>query len=292
MNCPVCDGQTFKQWGVVGAYEIIACCTCGLGMTNPFPTQEELESTNSQIYQVQQRIKTYLYFKNYYERRYLKYIDNIKMTKKNGTLLDVGCNIGLFLKVARDEGFQVTGIELNQGCADYGRRCFGLDIHSDYLEKNCFSAGSFDVVTLFDVLEHVPDLHGFLREIKRVLKPGGLLVVQSPNLESLMAELTGSRWSWLTPPDHLYHFTSGSLAKLLYDSGFTVKDSRTWEPAREFSVNILSANKSKSIIVKLLFGLNRVTHLVTFFVLIVQRLWWHKLRGGLLEVYAAKSDGV
>lgn len=290
MNCPVCDGQNFTLWGEVGAYSILTC-ECGLGVTYPFPTLEELSTSNSEIYQVEQRIRIYLSQSTVFESRYRQYVNNIKSYRQGGRLLDVGCNIGLFLKVAREEGFEVTGVELNQGCAEYGKNHFGLNIHSEYLEIVNFPAENFDVVTLFDVLEHVPDLHGFLREVGRVLKPGGLIVVQSPNLDSLMAEITGSQWNWLTPPDHLFHFTPDSLKKLLYVSGFVVRRCRTWEPASEFAMNILCSNKSKSRFAKVLLGLNRVTRLVTLLVFIAQKIWWRKMRGGLVEVYAIKSDG-
>lgn len=292
MICPLCENSEFSNWGEVGTYAIVTCSQCGLGMTSPFPSSEELLRNNTDTYQVEQRIQIYRSRQPLFERRYRQYIERIKCYQDGGHLLDVGSNIGLFLKVARDEGFAVTGVELNRDCAAYGKEHFGLEIHSETLELINFPAESFEVVTLFDVLEHVPDLHLFLQEVRRVLKPGGLLVVQSPNLGSLMATVTRSQWGWLTPPDHLYHFTPSTLERLLRDTGFTVAQSRTWEPAREFTQNILGAHKSRSLAVKLLFGLNKITGLVVLLVSMVQRYWWRNMRGGLLETYAIKSDGV
>jgi len=291
MNCPLCKKADYDEWGKVGKYSILICKKCGLGITAPFPTEKELAEANQEIYQVEQRIKTYLSRRSYFEKRYRDNITNIKRFKHEGKLLDVGCNIGLFLNVAREEGFSVIGVELNKGCAQYGRNNFKLDIRSDSLENIAFADQSIDVVTLFDVLEHVRDIHDFLSEVKRILKKDGVLVIQSPNIQSLMARLTKSNWNWLTPPDHLYHFTPATLGLLLKEHGFDIRLLNTWEPAEEFSNNLLSNfNNMNSFLGKVLFLMNRVTKFLTITVLLTQRLWWRKRMGGLIELYAVKVE--
>jgi SAM-dependent methyltransferase len=291
MNCPLCKKADYDEWGRVGNYSILICKECGLGITDPFPTEKELADANQEIYQVEQRIKTYLSRRSYFEKRYRDNISNIKRFKHTGKLLDVGCNIGLFLNVAREEGFSVIGVELNKGCAQYGINNFKLDIRSDYLEKMAFADHSIDVVTLFDVLEHVRDIHAFLSAVKRILKKDGLLVIQSPNIQSLMAGLTGSNWNWLTPPDHLYHFTPATLGLLLKEHGFDIKLLKTWEPAEEFSNNLISTFiKMNSLLGKVLFLMNRATKFLTITMLLTQKLWWRKQRGGLMELYAVKVE--
>ncbi len=291
MNCPLCKKNDYNEWGRVGKYTILMCKKCGLGITAPFPTEKELTESNQKVYQVEQRIKTYLSRRSYFEKRYRDNIAQIKRFKHQGKLLDVGCNIGLFLNVAREEGFSVIGVELNKGCAQYGINNFKLDIRSDYLENVAFADQSIDVVTLFDVLEHVPDIHGFLTEIRRVLKKDGLIVVQSPNIQSLMAALTKSNWSWLTPPDHLYHFTPATLKLLLKEHGCDIRLLNTWEPAQDFSDNLIVAYIPSLFIRSLLLKINQATHILTFPILLIQRLWWHKQRGGLIELYAVKTGG-
>lgn len=287
-TCPVCSGTDHTLWGAVGTFSIIRCTGCGLGMTHPFPTAEELQQVNADMYPAEQRGATYLKNAGYFTRRYRRNIGSIKEYAATGKLLDVGCNIGFFLKVARDEGFETTGVELNKESAAYGRERFGLDIRSDYLENIAFNDGSFDVVTLFDVLEHIPDMASFLNEVHRIMKPGGLLTVQLPNIASLMADLTRSHWNWLTPPDHLYHFTPETIVRLLERHGFTVKRLRTWEPAREFSSNWLSALRQQSRINKLSQKLLRELRLAHLPVLLCQRFWWNRNKGGLIELYAER----
>jgi len=289
MNCPLCKKADHDEWCKVGKYSILICKECGLGITAPFPTEKELTEANQEIYQVEQRIKTYLSRRSYFEKRYRDNITNIKRFKSEGKLLDVGCNIGLFLNVARDEGFSVIGVELNKGCAQYGVNNFKLDIRSDYLENIAFDDQSIDVVTLFDLLEHVPDIHALLTEIKRILKKDGVLVIQSPNIQSLMARLTRSSWNWLTPPDHLYHFSPATLEMILKEHGFDIRRLNTWEPAQDFSDNLLSAFIPSPFIRKMLIGMNQRTHIFAFPVLLIQKLWWNMQRGGLIELYAVKT---
>lgn len=290
MICPICKSDVFTQWGQVDVYKIMTCDSCGVGITSPFPTKDELSLTNTAMYKIEERVQAYMTRKKYFEKRYRAFLADIKKLVSKGRLLDVGCNLGLFLWVAQSEGFEVTGVELNTECAEYGREHFSLTIHSSYLEELRFPDASFDVITLFDVLEHVPDIHGFLNEVRRILRNNGLLVLQSPNLGSLMADLTKSGWHWLTPPDHLYHFTPQSIQRLLQDAGFRVQKLETWEPAEEFASNCLVVRKSRHFIWKVLFAVNKISHIATLLVALTHSLWWRKKRGGLLKVHAIKCE--
>lgn len=290
MNCPICNEYIFSKWGEVEHYSILKCNGCGLGITSPFPDEEDSAKMNQEIYQVKYRIQIYLSKQSYFVKRYMQYIKNIKKYKEKGRLLDIGCNIGLFLKVAQQEGFEVSGVEINKECADYGIKHFNLDIYTDYIEDIAFSDEKFDVITLFDVLEHVPDLHNFISEIARLLKDDGLLVLQSPNIDSLMATLTKSKWDWLTPPDHLYHFTPEVLTKFLISNGFNIKEIKTWEPAEDFFSNVLSAYLKKGILSKAFIKvMNNKISLIP--IVLLQKIWWRRQMGGLIEVYATMSDG-
>jgi 2-polyprenyl-3-methyl-5-hydroxy-6-metoxy-1,4-benzoquinol methylase len=248
-----------------------------------------LEEFNRSTYGGEERAAVYASRRTELEKRYAAHIAQIKHFKPEGALLDVGCNIGMFMKAVRDEGFAVTGVETNVCCAAYGREKFGLDIRSSSLAEAVFSAGAFDVVTMFDVLEHVPDLRALLSGVARALKPGGLLVVQSPNMDSFMAWLLKENWSWLTPPDHLYHFTPEALSRLLKDGGFKVIKMRTWEPAQDFTGDIYSRFPARGAAGR---ALRKILWLAALaLVPLLQRFWWKYGRGGLVEVYAVKDDG-
>ena len=290
MKCPICAETYFSEWGKVQAYSILKCRACGIGLTAPFPTKEQLAELNSKNYPLEQRIQTYMSRQDYFERRYKKYVANIKQVITDGCLLDVGCNIGLFMKVAREAGYAVKGVELNENCAAYGRKEFHLDIYSKYLEDIAFPDETFDVITLFDILEHIPDIGSFVDELKRILKRNGLVVIQSPNFSSLMAELTKSDWHWLTPPDHLYHFTPETLVRFLESRGFGIKEIKTWEPAEEFSNNLIATFRIGGFIGAASRTLLRITGIVFAPTLLLQKIWWRKGKGGLVEVYAIKAQ--
>jgi 2-polyprenyl-3-methyl-5-hydroxy-6-metoxy-1,4-benzoquinol methylase len=259
-----------------------------LGVTHPFPSTEQSLQTNLDTYNSEQRIQLYLTKIDYFKKRYRRYLQNIRKYKSHGKLLDVGCNIGLFLVTAKEEGFEATGIELNKECADYAENKFGLDIVNDYLENKGFQDGIFDIVTMFDVLEHIPDMRNALGEVRRVLKKDGLLVVQLPNLDSVMARLTGSKWVWFTTPDHLYHFNPKNLSEFLLSNGFKIEHLRTWEPSEDFSGNIIQSYCSNGIFGKALKKILRLSSVVLLATRLLRPFWWRKRRGGLIEVYASK----
>lgn len=144
-----------------------------------------------------------------------------------GRLLEVGCATGTFLSLARERGWQVTGVEVSEEAAALGRDLQDLDIRTGTLESADLPASSFDAVLACDVLEHVPFPRPFLAEARRVLRPGGALLVQCPNFGSLSARMTGRSWGWLLPGEHLWQFTPRSLSGLLRSCGFGIRSCRT-----------------------------------------------------------------
>ena len=140
-----------------------------------------------------------------------------------GRYLDVGCGSGGALGVARELGFTVSGIEMDAAAAAKARR-FTDELHVGDVLGAPFPPGSFDVVTAFHVLEHVPDPVAVTRRMLDWLAPQGLLIVEVPNAGGLGAQLFGRAWSGLELPRHLSHFTPESLARVVQAAGGRV----TW----------------------------------------------------------------
>ncbi len=136
-----------------------------------------------------------------------------------GRALDVGCGDGDFLAHLRRRGWQVVGLELSAAAAGRARER-GVEVREEELEAAGFAPGSFDLVTLWHVLEHLPDPRRALEEARRVLRPGGLLVLEVPNISSPTFRLCGERWFPLDVPRHLQHFDPRSLERILALSGF------------------------------------------------------------------------
>jgi SAM-dependent methyltransferase len=138
-----------------------------------------------------------------------------------GRLLDVGSGKGAFLAAARDAGWDALGVEYAPEAAEAARATFGVDvIVGDFLEVR--QLGTFDVVTMWHVLEHLTNPMGALAHAAESLKPGGRLLVSVPNLDSLQARLGGDDWFHLDLPRHLFHFTPRSLTTLVERAGFRV----------------------------------------------------------------------
>ncbi|VVB50975.1 Ubiquinone biosynthesis O-methyltransferase [uncultured archaeon] len=227
--CPLCKSKDAKlkhSKKIHGKkYDIAECQKCRLTYVNPLPTQKELSDfyTNQFDY-------TYLFAAN----TRLKKANNNRAKKireikpqKNATLLDVGCGSGQFLDAARKQGFQVTGIEVGKDAAEHARKTYDLTIIESDLTAAKLPTASYDIVCLHHVLEHLSNPASYLSEIRRLLKPKGLLVIQTPNIGGLPSRLFGKNWEWITPPKHLTYFTPKTLARILEENGFTVEKTET-----------------------------------------------------------------
>jgi len=143
----------------------------------------------------------------------------IKRYKSNTTLLDVGCGEGFFLFNASKAGYVTKGVELSRDAARYARKEFGMDVEAKPLEELQLVENHFDVVTLWVVLEHVPYPLPLLKEVHRMLKPGGLLAVSTPNVGSMLAKILGKRW-WEIRRVHINQFTTKTLMDILSNAEF------------------------------------------------------------------------
>ncbi len=200
---------------------LVACSRCGLQFVSPRLRSDFILAGYSEgtdelfVSQAAARERTFA--------RALKLIE--KHTPGRGSLLDIGTAAGSFIHTAAAHGWSVSGCEPNRWLCDWGRKNYGLDIKAGTVFDQHYPDNAFDVVTIWDVLEHVEDPKRFLAECHRILKPGGLLVVNYPDIGSWIARLMGRRWVFLVSV-HLYYFTRGTMSELLQRTGFEVTDIR------------------------------------------------------------------
>jgi len=148
-------------------------------------------------------------------------------TEKSGRLLDVGCGGGRFLKRMQKRGWQVVGTDFDLQAARKVSARYGIETHVGDLQHCNLPASSFDVITLSQTIEHLYTPIATLRECLRLMKPGGLLVMTTPNAASLGAKKFGSSWRGWEAPRHLQLFTVQSLKTLTQQAGFAVEEART-----------------------------------------------------------------
>jgi len=155
-------------------------------------------------------------------RRVLKRIE--KLVPK-GKLLDLGSAAGFFLDEAKSRGWEAKGIEFSSWSKNYAEEHFGLTIYDRPLEKLNWPKESFDAVTMLDVIEHVTEPRKLLSEVKKILKPKGVFVITTPNIDSLAAKLTKEKW-YAILPGHLFYLSSKTLEAILLEIGFRVVEKK------------------------------------------------------------------
>jgi SAM-dependent methyltransferase len=144
-----------------------------------------------------------------------------------GRLLDLGCGSGKFLRDMRELGWDVAGVDPDPKVASYLRHQYGLDVHQGSLEDAHIAEASFDVVTMNNVIEHLPDPIRTLQAVRRVLRPGGKLVVLTPNIDSMASRAFLSSWVHWDPPRHLFLFSNKTLPMAVQRAGFHIRSSTT-----------------------------------------------------------------
>ena len=234
--CNLCGSNKYKPFLVrgdlnlflEGQFQLVQCKQCGLVYLNPRPSPNEILSYYLNDYdQFNVAVQHEKHILARWGRRYglEKRGKVILKHKPHGKLLDVGCATGDFLaSMQQRTGWQVIGIEPNQQAAQYVREHYKIEVHTDSIEKLSLDDDTFDVVTLWNVIEHLPNPSASLNTINRLLAHDGLLVISTPNLDCPYASLFGKYWIGYELPRHLYVFSLQTLSSLLSKSGFKIID--------------------------------------------------------------------
>jgi 2-polyprenyl-3-methyl-5-hydroxy-6-metoxy-1,4-benzoquinol methylase len=207
---------------------LVRCDNCGLVYQNPRPAEDEIGKFYPPEYELfeveKEKKKTSRLMQRVMQYGIEKRRRVVMREKNGGALLDVGCATGIFLEtMQKSQQWELKGVEISDHAASIAREQKNLDVITGTLEQAKFSDGQFDVVTLWDVLEHLHDPASNLQEIHRIMKPGGVIVLRVPNGGSLDARLFGPYWAGLEPPRHLFIFDQKTLTAFLINAGFKVK---------------------------------------------------------------------
>ena len=197
------------------------CRECGLQFVNPRPPGAAIVEAYSggddpaYVSQVDARERTF--------DEALVRIE--RLNGGTGRILDIGTAAGAFLAAARKRGWDVEGCEPNRWMAEWSSKRYGLDVRPGEIFSQTYAPQSFDVVTLWDVIEHTPDPARVIDKCAELLKPDGLLIVNYPDIGSWIARAMGRRWPFLSSV-HLYYFTRRTMRAFLQRHGFRIVDMR------------------------------------------------------------------
>ena len=208
---------------------IEACDGCGLLAQNPQPSNDQLAAIYGSNYFIGSSENDRLapHFDLVKRATASLQLDEIAAYLRKGgqtadrlSLLEVGCGRGNMLLEARNRGYQVHGLEFSADAARVANRKLGADaVQVGAIDEQTFAEQSFDVCVLADVIEHVRDPASFLQQIYRLLKPGGVIFIATPSVDSWSAKLLGRNWMEYKP-EHLFFFNPKTITRLLDNAGF------------------------------------------------------------------------
>ena len=210
-------------------YRLLRCVDCGTGVVSPRLSQPESIYVDGSYWRSESprtlgyhdyRSAEPLYVKTF--RRRLGFA--LRDRPRRGRALDVGCAAGFCMAAMRELGFEAHGVEVSETIARHAVQRLGFDtVHVGTLDGAPYADGAFELITLWDVIEHVPEPRALLSRARELLAPDGLFVVETQNIDSAFARMLGPRWHHYKHAEHIYHFTPASLRRLLEVSGFTVE---------------------------------------------------------------------
>ena len=211
-----------RLFGIVpGTYSLIKCRGCGLVRLSPRPTPEQVAGFYA---------KDYWYAGGQLQEMYRKMVllDHVGFARQslqrgvNGPVLDVGCGGGLFLRMMKERGYDVLGMDFSAEAARLAWEKNGVRVVVGELPSAPIEAGSCALITMYHVVEHLLDPAAYLSAAGRLLRPDGRLIVQVPDRDCWEASLLGPNWTGLDVPRHIHVFRSADLRRLLESCGFEI----------------------------------------------------------------------
>lgn len=248
VGCGLCGSGEHDVKFTDGPFSVVMCKSCGLTYVTPRLTDaslidqvynEEYWSSNAAKDRgyTDYRSDAPRYLKTYRRRRRLlrRHFDT------PGRVLDVGCAAGYFLEVMQGEGWDVLGLEPSSAILPQAIERLGEgNAIGGVLGEAELGEGSFDLVTLWDVIEHIPDPARALHEIRRLLAPGGKLLIETQNVSSLAAKVLGRKWQHYKHAEHIYHFNRRTLGRLLAEAGFETLENTPWLGGKYVSMGFIA----------------------------------------------------
>jgi len=210
--CPLCGGGRIEPLHRYERAQLSRCHTCGFVFSMRRPGDDEL----GRHYGGYSRMD---FDSPLTRQRYRELLERFERYRALGRILDVGCGIGFFLEEAQRDRWDARGTEFGSRAVEINL-AKGFDVVDAATDAALFEPGYFDVVTAFEVIEHVRDPRAHIASIARLVRPGGLFYCTTPNFDSLSRRVLRDRWTVIDYPEHLNYFTLSTLERLLGCFGF------------------------------------------------------------------------
>ena len=232
-SCPLCDKNDYEKIDTEKGLSIVRCKNCELIYTNPRAIDAEKNYYGEvDIFYNEARLIFKGTKKHHRDKNYEYELEKIKQYKSKGRLLDVGTNMGFFLRKAKEMGFETEGVEPSPSLAEIARKSWDLTIHTAFLKEADLPENHYDIITLIDVFEHVTNPKDLLSRSYSLLKKDGIVVIKVPNgdynlFKMKLGKITGKGkgmdiWDCY---EHVVHYTPGTFRKMAENAGFKMKAS-------------------------------------------------------------------
>ncbi len=223
-TCMICNQNGAVARFSFNRYRVYACVNCGFRWLSPQPTDEELSKIYSEQYFLGEGDAEITNAVNRLKRTtaklYLQQLETEVLSSKGLSLLEIGCGMGDFLLEAQLKGFKVSGLEITEHLAQLANQRLGTTcVEKGYIETSTYTQDSFDVISFFDVIEHVHDPLGFMKKVNWLLKKNGKIFIVTPSLDNWSARLLGKHWMEYKV-EHLSYFNKIAMKILLEKTGF------------------------------------------------------------------------
>jgi SAM-dependent methyltransferase len=214
-KCLVCKSDKLKRKNGFEKHHLCKCGFCRFVFCQLIPTQEEL----NEVYEGYGRND---YLSDLTIQAYERVLDSLEPYRKTNKLIDVGCGIGYFVEVATKRGWDVYGTEFTQEAVEICEKK-GAKMKLGVLNPKNYAPGSFDVVTSFEVIEHINNPREELGNFHKLLRKGGVVYCTTPNFNAIERFQLGANWNVLGYPEHLSYYTPGTLKRVFSETGFVPK---------------------------------------------------------------------
>lgn len=214
-KCPVCENEKSREFGRKDDFRLLTCSGCKSLYAVEFSSAEREPSSYDEFYS-----EGSVVIPEFTHRILDGFVEKLEPFRQNNRFLDVGCGMGTLLQAAERAGWTAEGVEVSSSSVEQVRKQ-GLKVFHGTLEEANFPDDHFDVVASIEVIEHVLEPKPLVREISRVLRPGGLFWGSTPHGRGLSAKAIGTDWSAVCPPDHLQLFSASGMKKMFLEAGFS-----------------------------------------------------------------------